>query len=187
MDFERHATLFSAPRVSTCRDNGAEGGDVIMKEENKKNYAKRDSYALASVMLEDAILHNYPLQAIAIEESIISDRLWSALRSVNITNGKHESLGAALEKWKILKKNSSEENPFDGEIEPLYINLSNWWNCRNKLIHGIVKSPTGLGPVVTAEKFVKSANDAAKKGKELVRLVKNWSKKKVYKAKKSKA
>lgn len=157
-----------------------------MKEENKKNYAKRDSYALASAMLEDAIMHNYPLEAIAIEESIISDRLWSALRSVNIANGKHESLGAALERWKKLKKDNSAANPFDAEIETIYTKLSNWWECRNKLIHGIVKSPTGLGPKITAEKFLKSANDAAKKGKELVRFVKNWSKKKVYKSKKDK-
>jgi hypothetical protein len=157
-----------------------------MKEENKKNYAKRDSYALASVMLEDAVLHNYPLQAIAIEESILSDRLWSALNSVNVKNGKHESMGTALEVWKKLKKDNSAANPFDAEIETIYTKLSNWWECRNKLIHGIVKSPTGLGPKITAEKFLKSANDAAKKGKELVRFVKNWSKKKVYKSKKDK-
>lgn len=157
-----------------------------MKEENKKNYAKQNSYALASVMLDEAILHNYPLQAIAIEESIISDRLWSALGSVNIGNGKHESMGAALQAWKMLKKNKSAANPFDEEIEALYTKLSNWWDCRCKLIHGIVKSPTGIGPKITADKFIKSANETAKKGRKLVRLVKNWSKKKVYKSKKAK-
>ena len=161
-------------------------GEGIMEEENKKNYAKRDSYALASEMLQDAILHNYPLQAIAIEESIISDRLWSALKSVNIANGRHETMGAALKEWERIKKDNSVDNPFDAEIETLYDRLCNWWDCRNKLIHGIVKSSVGLGPKTTAEKFLQSANAAAKKGEELVRLVKNWSKKKVYKAKKDK-
>ena len=154
-------------------------------ETTKKNYAKRDSYALASKLIDEAIVHNFPLQAITIEESIISDRLWSALKSVKVKSQKHESMGTALEVWKNLRKDSSKENPFDEEMENLREKLTNWWDRRNKLIHGIAKSPVGGRPQITAVNFVKSAVDAANDGKELVRIVKNWSQKKIRKAKRA--
>ena len=62
-----------------------------------KNYAKRDSYALAFEMISTAIRHNFPLQAIAVEESIMSDRIWSALNASKTNGGSKETLGRALE------------------------------------------------------------------------------------------
>ena len=45
-----------------------------------KNMRKYESYKLAFEMIEDGIANKCPLQSIAIEESIMSDRLWAALK-----------------------------------------------------------------------------------------------------------
>ena len=46
---------------------------------DKKNYPKYDSYRLAFKMIDDALKCGCPLQAITIEESILTDRLSSTL------------------------------------------------------------------------------------------------------------
>lgn len=149
----------------------------------KKNYAKRDSYALAFDMIATAIQHNFPLQAIAVEESIISDRLWSALNVSKTTGGKKETLGKALDTWEKSVKNGVS-NPLGDEAESMREGLASWWDSRNKLIHGIVKSFRGDKPKIIAANFERSAMKAAVKGSELARQVCNWSSKQIRKAKK---
>ena len=152
-------------------------------KDTKKNYAKRDSYALAFGMISTAIHHNFPLQAIAVEESIISDRIWSALNASKPTGGKKETLGRALEEWKHLMKNGVLF-PIGEEAEPMRENLVSWWDSRNKLIHGIVKSFRGKEPQLAAANFERSAMKSAVKGLELARQVCNWSHKQIRKARK---
>lgn len=156
---------------------------MATKQVTKKNYAKRDSYALAFDMITTAIHHNFPLQAIAVEESIISDRLWSALNASKEKGGKKETLGKALDTWKELAKNG-EPKPLGEEAESMREGLASWWDSRNKLIHGIVKSFRGDEPKIVAANFEHSAMKAAVKGEELARQVCNWSTKQVRKVKK---
>jgi len=139
----------------------------------KKNTAKGDSYRLAFGMISSAIRHAFPLQAIAVEESILSDRLWAVLNVGKSRAGKHETLGKALTRWKELRK--SEKSPFDDEMEVLYGELSRWWDMRNKMLHGIVKSFHGEAPSIRAESFDRSAMKAAVKGKDLTDKVVNWA------------
>jgi len=139
----------------------------------KKNIAKGDSYRLAFGMINSAIRHVFPLQAIAIEESILSDRLWAVLNVGKAREGKHETLGKALMRWKELHK--SEKSPFDEEMESLYGELSRWWDMRNKMLHGIVKSFHGEAPSISAESLDHSAMKAAVRGKELADKVVSWS------------
>ena len=152
-------------------------------KDTKKNYAKRDSYALAFGMISTAIHHNFPLQAIAVAESIISDRLWSALNASKPTGGKKETVGKALEVWKHLMKNGVPF-PSGEEAEPMRENLVSWWDSRNKLIHGIVKSFRGKEPQLAAANFERSAMKAARIGEELARNSCNWSQKQIRKARK---
>ena len=149
----------------------------------KKNYAKRDSYALAFEMISTAIRHNFPLQAIAVEESIMSDRIWSALNASKTNGGSKETLGRALEEWKRLLKGGNP-HPIGEEAEAMRKDLANWWDSRNKLIHGIVKSFRGEEPKVSATIFERSAMKSAIKGYELARRICNWSKTQIRKAKK---
>ena len=150
---------------------------------DKKNYAKRDSYALAFEMISTAIRHNFPLQAIAVEESIISDRIWSALNVSKPSGGSKETLGRALEEWKQLLKEGNP-HPIGEEAEAMRKDLANWWDSRNKLIHGIVKSFRGDKPKMIAADFERSAMKSAVKGSELARRTCNWSQTQIRKAKK---
>lgn len=147
------------------------------QSEDHKNYAKQDSYALAYKMIHDALRHNYPLEAIVAEESILADRLWSVINAKKARGGKNETLGKALKTWKEYKFKGESENPFDAEMDSLLVDLTNWWNRRNKLVHGIVKSFHGEAPAISAHKFIRSATQAAEKGLELATKVSNWSKK----------
>lgn len=149
----------------------------------KKNYAKRDSYALAFGMIATAIQHNFPLQAIAVEESIISDRLWSALNAGKPNGGKKETLGKALDMWRHLEK-SGKQHPLGEEAEAMRGDLMKWWDSRNRLIHGIVKSFRGEEPKIAATNFERCAMKAAVNGGELARRACNWSQKQIRKGRK---
>ena len=60
-------------------NEGMENKNMATGQTEKKNYAKRDSYALAFEMISTAIRHNFPLQAIAAEASIMSEvQIWNA-------------------------------------------------------------------------------------------------------------
>ena len=152
-------------------------------KDTKKNYAKRDSYALAFGMISTAIHHNFPLQAIAVEESIISDRIWSALNASRTTGGTKETLGKAIDEWKRLLQ-SGIKSPLGDEAEAMRGDIENWYSRRNRAIHGIVKSFRGNPPLTAAANFERVAMGAARAGAELARNVCNWSHKQIRKARK---
>ena len=146
-----------------------------------KNLRKYESYVLAFKMIEDGMSNKCPLQSIVVEESIVSDRLWSAINSTKENGRKHETLGKALDEWQELKK-EGQPLPFDNEAEAMYKELRCWWGVRSRLIHGIVKSFRGKAPQTSAARFRQSAMNAAKIGKELARSVCNWSSKQIRKS-----
>lgn len=151
----------------------------------KKNMAKGASYALAHRMMTEAIRHNFPLQAITIQESILADRLWSTLNVGKSKGNGHATLGAALKAWVPTdKKQRPDPNArlFDGEMLSLKPELDRWWSDRNDVLHGIAKSFHGEGPKVKAEEFEALAQRVALAGQELVRRISNWSKKQVRRA-----
>ncbi len=141
------------------------------QEPRKKNIAKYESYKLAFQLINDSISHNFPLEAVAIEESIISDRLWSSLHAAKVPKLKHETLGDALCAIKGNKNNSIVSSVLGAELLALENDLSNWWEVRNKVLHGIVKPQKDDRPAITATTFVRSAMKAAREGKNLARKV----------------
>ena len=153
----------------------------------KKNYDKRDSYSLAFRMIDDALRFGCPLQAIAIEESILTDRLSSTL-NVGVENSKpYGSLGGVLNTWKP-KDPKAKAHPnarlFDQDMDALYPRLDAWRKERNSLLHGLAKSIQGKGPDINADEFVIRAIKAANEGLTLVKKVKNWAQKQVRNARK---
>lgn len=157
--------------------------------EDKKNYPKYDSYRLAFGMIADALKYGCPLQAITIEESILTDRLSSTL-NVGISKGKpYQTLGSVLNAWRPKKK-GGQPHPnaklFDLEMNNLYERLDKWREARNLLLHGLVKSFQGEGPETSAVDFIKTATEQAEEGLYLVKKVKNWVQKQVRNAKKAK-
>ena len=176
-----------------CKGNSAEKDEVsyMIKKEmvDKKNYPKYYSYRLAFKMIDDALKFGCPLQAITIEESILTDRLSSTL-NVGILKGKpYETLGSVLNAWRPKKKGKelhSNAILFDVEMNNLYERLDKWREARNLLLHGLVKSFQGDGPKIPAVDFIKIATDQAEEGLRLVKKVKNWVQKQVRNAKKPK-
>ena len=151
-----------------------------VEQKARKNYAKRDSYALAFRMIDNAIKYDCPLQAITIEESILADRLWSTL-NVGRTKLSLGTMNAALLQWKPTKGSTVNKNAkrFDGYMEALYPRLKVWWKDRNKLLHGIAKSFQGDGPEVPANDYMRAAMSTAIEGMDLVNAVMKWSRRQI--------
>ena len=152
----------------------------------KKNHAKYELYALAFRMIDDALQHGCPLQAIAVEESILTDRLSSTLNAGRVKASPKTSLGKALGEWKPKSaKSSPNANAalFDGEMEKMYPSLRQWWDDRCALLHAIVKSSQGEAPALSPDAFVALANKTAKTGLALSRRVDNWTRRRIRAAK----
>jgi hypothetical protein len=148
----------------------------------KPNTAKGKAYALAYGMINTALENGCPLQAITIEESLLTDRQSSTLNAHNASKTPFMTLNRALSEWKRQKARG--ESLFDDEMNGLLPQLEEWWDERNALLHGIAKSPCGQGPDIPAEEFVARAEKAAKEGVKLARKVSRWTQKQVAKARK---
>lgn len=156
-----------------------------MKTEKSKtkNMRKYESYKLAFDMIDEGIAGKCPLQAIAIEESILTDRLSSILNVGKPKAQPYDSIGKALWAWHPKRGNPvANAALFDEEMEALYPRLDNWRNERNLLLHGLAKSAQGDDPEIAAEEFMPRAMKAAKEGLVLVRKVDAWTKRQIRKA-----
>jgi hypothetical protein len=141
------------------------------------NTAKEKAYALAFGMINTALEKGCPLQAITIEESILTDRLSSTLNAKKEKKTPCSTLNRALKEWANQLK--SGESLFDEKMSALRPSLYAWWDERNELLHGIVKSPCGEGPTIPAEDFLERAEKAAREGLDLARKVVRWTQKQV--------
>ncbi len=162
------------------RRNNSTVANAVMR---KSNTAKGKSYALAYGMIRAAMEKDCPLQAIAIEESIITDRLSSTL---NVGKDKAEpcsSLGQVLRErnGNPLKGVAPNANAalFDKEMVKLLPRLEAWWRNRNAMLHGIAKSACGEGPEIESEAFMETARQVAVEGKDLADIIKKWTAKQV--------
>jgi hypothetical protein len=136
------------------------------------NVAKADSYAEAFKRMDLAIKSGFFIEALAIQEAIISDRLNSYL---NFSNPqfleKYRSFGQLVGEW---RKQLSDDRKDEVKINlPVAIDL--WRYLRNEAVHGIVKSIPGTA-TTGVDEFLKEAQTAAIMGKDLARAVCKWHK-----------
>jgi hypothetical protein len=141
------------------------------KAAKKGNIAKHDAYREAFARIEAANASQFFLEAIAIQEAIISDRLKSHLEYLGkLPKKKRPTLFDLVETWKTENKGLNVE---------IKINLAElvdqWRVIRNQAIHG-------LGATPSVSDFLESAEAAAKTGEILARAVCNWHKGEVRKA-----
>ena len=134
----------------------------------EKNMEKYNSYTLAFDRINKALEAEFPLEAIAIEESIITDRLMSFALAKGIKIDNDGFLGYLI---KEIKKIGSDED------KKFMIMIDAWRKQRNEKLHAIVKSKPGTAPVVQAEDFISEAMELARQGKDLARESSNWHRK----------
>jgi len=110
------------------------------------------------------------LEAITLEESIITDRLLSILTSTEQAISSKQSLGNLIAQAKKLMTGSG--SIVDGD---LFHDLNQWREERNECIHAFCKLDDHAYADKSAQIFSEEMWETAKKGRELVDLVKHLS------------
>lgn len=109
------------------------------------DYLKRDKYAYLMKKLEKATREEYYYEAIFIEYAIIEDRTESILRHAQIKtldprNNKTYTLNKKLKIIKSRKTFNTDKYILKHFTEELILNVINWKNLRNELIHNLVNT-----------------------------------------------
>ena len=149
----------------------------IAKQEIKGNFEKYESYREAWARIKQAQDNDFFLEAITIQESIISDRLISFLSRPGASNsftgarenGKFVSFQKLIQHWR-------SEFPLgikSGEYPSLIDAVNQWREARNSAIHAIVKSDYGE-PTKQIDSFLQEAKKVAEDGENLAREVCAW-------------
>ena len=139
-----------------------------------KNIPKYLSYTKAWERINSALEAGFHLEAITIEESIISDRLLSYVLGVAPSSKAHKKsgLGELINHWRkhagdsLIKADGKDLGKFTDD----------WRKKRNNAVHGLVKSSPG-SPTMPPDDFFELARQAAEEGKILAREIQNWHKK----------
>lgn len=137
----------------------------------KSNHAKFLSYKLAHERMKAAVEAGFPLEAVAIAESLITDRLLSFINFNGAGFDPEKStLGGVAQKAAKICIESSH----DPVGEALASKAEMWAKDRNTVLHAIAKSGHGVGPKIAADAFVEHAHGVAVRGMDLVKQVKSW-------------
>jgi hypothetical protein len=139
------------------------------------NAAKYFSCRQAWGQIKKAKANGYYVEAIALEESIISDRLLSYLVRIeeikSDDKGKFHSLDQLIKKWRKRVPGPIKNREFSHLQEA----VEKWKGERNAKIHGMAKSAPGTEHQDIIE-FKKDAERVAKDGERLAKALQNWYK-----------
>lgn len=136
------------------------------------NIQKFAAYTEAFARIKSGLDTGHPIEAIAIEEAILSDRISSHLTHYkSMPGGEYPAFGNLIKKWEKLSSRLQ-----DNQGEKLAIKTKTWKDRRNAAIHGLVKSDAGMPPTDT-DSFLEEANETAQEGLTLVRDVLSWHQK----------
>lgn len=149
--------------------------DPLRKPEG--NVEKYSSYREAWTRINLACEHEFYLEAVALVESIITDRLIVYLSAVEAIERPVEVRGyprfnTLLQKW----RKHHPEPIIVGAVTDLHAAVDRWRNFRNEVVHGMVKSHPGT-PTTPIDEFLAHARLAAHEGRDLAKAVSSWSKK----------
>lgn len=145
-----------------------------------KNIQKYLSYTKAWEQINAATEAGFNLEAITIEESIISDRLLSYVLGVDPSPKVHKrsNLGELITRWRKLA-GASLIKPDGSDLGKA---TDEWRIKRNTAVHGLVKSSPGTSSMAPDD-FFELARQAAEEGKKLAREIQNWHRKTLRAAK----
>lgn len=141
-----------------------------MTPRNEKQIGRYLRYRLAFERLDEALEEGWLLEAISLEESIISDRLLSALLSLTGQNSASKSFNVLINQ----AKEAFVANGGDPEAS-LFDKLHQWRRDRNECVHAFCKLDDHAYSESSSEIFSDKMWETAQKGRELVDLVKHLS------------
>lgn len=147
------------------------------------NRDKYDSYKEAWARITQAQTDGYNLEAIALQESIIRDRLISYLARpksrkpvTKDKKGRYPSLAVLINK--LAAEFRTQQNAED--VNDLCASLHRWREGRNTAIHSFVVSDPGT-PTVSVDNFLTDVQLFAVNGTELARMVCDWHRRQLRK------
>jgi len=139
----------------------------LKKEAKQGNKVKYDAYTEAFARIKAANESNFFLEAVAIQEAIISDKLKSHLGHLGrLPKKKHPTLHDLVKIWKreIQVQNIVLEIKLAEEVDQSRV-------LRNQAVHGLVSAGS-------LDSFLTSAEAPAKTGEILAKAVCSWHKNK---------
>lgn len=160
----------------SCRETSLTLMSSIPNRTPEGNVTKNLSYREAWSRIKKAQEQGFYLEAVTLEESIITDRLISYLVGVGAINravelNNYPGFAQLIQKWKI-------QNPNPINIQKycdLQTAVDEWRRYRNQVVHGMVKSHPGTATDNVMD-FLEKAKLTAEQGKMLARAVSYWVK-----------
>lgn len=138
----------------------------------EKNYQKGASYKNTYKQIDAAINAGYYLEAITLEESILTDRLYRFCRDHHyVKKAERATLGDELRFIKSLP-----EGTFIIEEPNIISDLDTFWMNRNKCLHQIAKSEPGK-PTIDFNEIYILAEETARSGSKIIKRIKRWAEK----------
>lgn len=137
------------------------------KDSSKKNMKKYKKYSFVFDRINESIEANFPIEAIALEECIVADRLRSFLRFANPLCLKDGLLSTSR-----LIDESKKIVPTTDRC--VLIQTQDWIRRRNSVIHGVIISKTGEESSTDNHEFIEEAKKIANRGMGLVRQLDAW-------------
>jgi hypothetical protein len=146
----------------------------MMVNSGEPNTTKYESYAEAWRRIKAATEAGFYLEAIAIQESMIFDRLRSFVEHFSdieiMDKTPYSTLILHLEA--VLNKDAKKERRWNNDKE-LIERLKKWGDRRNRAVHRIVRSKPGT-PTQPIDEFLIKAQETAEQGAKLAREVSEW-------------
>lgn len=147
------------------------------KQERIGNTQKYLSYSAAWERMDQAIQQGFFLEAVAIQESMIFDRLRSFLSFYE--DGEIDNrvpLKRIVRRWQdALNRMAHEDASFSFDANLVTDTLA-WVDDRNAAIHTIVRSQPGQ-PTREFSDFIGHAEETALAGKTIARAISDWFRK----------
>jgi hypothetical protein len=157
----------------------------MAKTAKKGNAGLYQAYMVAWERIKGSMEAGYFFEAIAIEESIISNRLTSFLYGVLAISTKqargHFPFANLIQRWEKAVLTDRLGEPCADLIKA----VNDWRDQRNKALHAIAKAFPGEAPEMPIEEFVAMAERTARQGSKLAKEVSKWQKRQLAIASKS--
>lgn len=148
-----------------------------MSAEKTAKRQKMQAYRFAFFLIDEAIRNHFYIEAIALEESIISDRLNSILGKLGMRP--HPEKEASFGGLTTLVKEKAEhlgaliERLAKADLSPA--RLDEWRIHRNQFVHEMVHGMSPLAPGMRGKEYFSAGKEVATIGKKFARIISDWA------------